>query len=145
MGRFNFIELTPWIIVEEGDYLINGAEMQEGIEGVATYITLFSKIIQISIKVRITRRNKLISPSEWRRQHAGEMKTRQWWIWQHKNREKFSAWQNYLKQSKKTNDYVWKKVFAIHIRVRRLGSIWENDLANAKEKWYNQKEMSKGI
>lgn len=27
-----------------------------------------------------------------------------------------------------------KKVFAIHSRVRRLASIWENDLANAKEK-----------
>lgn len=38
-----------------------------------------------------------------------------------------------------------KKVFAIYIRVGSLASIRENDLANAKEKWYKQQEMSKGI
>lgn len=37
-----------------------------------------------------------------------------------------------------------EKVFAIHIRVRRLTSyIWEKALANANEKLFNPKQMNK--
>lgn len=38
---------------------------------------------------------------------------------------------------------VKKKVFAIHIKVKRPTSVWDNILANARGKLYNQKKMNK--